>query len=85
MNEALDDFKVLDRKTFITFIDLLRKDSLDHPETWENVTLPDYLNAMSAYANDIQGYYKNTNQNINADNPNWSTFADIVRGASIYE
>ncbi|WP_439952032.1 DUF7660 family protein [Flavobacterium psychrotrophum] len=43
------------------------------------------MEALSTYANDIQGYYDNTNQNINADQPSWKTFSDIFRGAKIYE
>jgi len=85
MNDTHNDFKVTDRQTFIKFLDLLRKDFLDNPENWENKTLPDFLEALSSYAEDIQGYYDNTNQNINSDNANWSTFADIFKGAKIYE
>jgi hypothetical protein len=85
MTDTLNDFKVMDRITFIKFLDLLRKDFLDNPENWENKTLPDFLEAMSAYTEDIQGYYENMKQNVNADKPEWSTFADIFKGATIYE
>ena len=85
MNTIIDDFKVIDRQTFIEFIGLLHKDCLNNPESWENRTLPDFLEALSAYTLDIQGYYDNTKQSINADKPDWSTFADIFKGAKIYE
>lgn len=85
MNDTLNDFKITDRRTFSEFIDLLRKDFLDNPESWESKTLPDFLEALSAYAEDIQGYYDNMKQNVNADKPDWSTFADIFKGAKIYE
>ncbi|MFC6096335.1 hypothetical protein ACFPVY_06715 [Flavobacterium qiangtangense] len=85
MNDTLNDFKVSDRQSFIKFLDLLRHDFLDNPESWENKSLPNFLEALSAYTEDIQGYYDNTNQNINADKPDWSTFADIFKGAKIYE
>ena len=85
MNDTVDDFKVTDRKTFVKFISLLRQDLLNNPEGWENKTLPDFLESLSAYAEDIQGYYNNTKKNINADMPDWSTFADIFKGAKIYE
>jgi hypothetical protein len=48
-------------------------------------TLPDFLEALGAYTADIQGYYDNTKQNINADTPDWRTFSDIFLGAKIYE
>jgi len=85
MNDHLSNFKVTDRQTFIEFIDLLRQDFVDNPETWENKKLDNFLDALGRYADDIQGYYDNTNQNVNADTPNWQTFADIFKGATIYE
>lgn len=85
MNDTLYDFKVTDRQTFIQFLDLLRKDFLHNPENWENKTLPDFLEALSACTTDIQGYYQNMKQNVNADEPSWSTFADIFKSATIYE
>jgi hypothetical protein len=85
MNDTLNNFKVTDRQSFIKFLDLLRKDFLDNPESWENKTLPDFFEALSAYAEDTQGYYDNINQNINADQLDWKTFSDIFKGAKIYE
>ena len=85
MTNPVSNFKVTDRQSFITFIDLLRKDFVDNHESWENKNLDDFLEALSSYANDIQGYYDNTKQNVNADEPNWQTFADIFKGATLYE
>jgi hypothetical protein len=85
MTDTVSNFKVADRKAFIKFMDLLRKDFVDNPESWENKKIDDFLEAISSYANDIQGYYDNTNQNVNADEPNWQIFADIFKGAILYE
>ena len=85
MDDTLNNFKVTDRQTLIKFLDLLRQDYLNNPDSWENKTLPDFLEALSAYAEDIQGYYDNMKQDVNADQPNWQTFADIFKGATIYE
>ena len=85
MSDILDNFKVTDRQTFIKFIDLLYKDFMDNPERWENKTLPDFLEALSAYADDLQGYYDNMKLNVDADKPDWQTFADIFKGAKVYE
>jgi len=85
MNDLLSDFKVTDRQTFIKFLDLLRKDFLDNPDKWENRNLDDFLEAMSGYTEDIQGCYDNNKQNVNADQPDWQTFADIIKGAKVYE
>ena len=83
--DTFNDFKVTNRQTFIKFLGLLHKDFLDNPESWENKTLPDFLEALSAYAEDIQGYYDNMKLDDHADQPDWRTFSDIFRGAKIYE
>jgi hypothetical protein len=83
--ETISNFKVTDRQSFIRFVDLLRQDFLDNSKEWENDTLDRFLEALSAYAEDVQGYYDNMKAGINADEPNWQTFADILRGATIYE
>ena len=85
MGDILNNFPVTNRQTFIEFLDLLRQDFLDNPESWENNKMESFLEALSAYASDIQGYYDNTNQNIDANKPSWQTFADIIKGAKIYE
>ena len=85
MDDTLNNFKVSDRQTFIKFLDLLRQDYLKNPGSWGNKTLPDFLEGLSAYAEDIQDYYDNMKQDVNADQPNWQTFADIFKGATIYE
>ena len=85
MTDAISNFKVTDRQTFIKFISLLRQDFIDDPENWKNKKLDNFLEAISSYATDIQSYYDNTKQNVNADEPNWQTFADIFKGATLYE
>jgi hypothetical protein len=77
------NFEVYDRKSFIEFLGLLRQDF--EKNNWENDNLSDFLEAMERYTNDIQGYYDNTNQNVNADEPSWRTFADILKGSTMYE
>ncbi|MDR2271488.1 MAG: hypothetical protein LBF27_11350 [Sphingobacterium sp.] len=85
MDNQLYELKVKDKQSFIKFLDLLRLDFLQHPETWENKTLPDFLEALASYAEDIQGYYDNTDANVDAGKAAWSTFADIFKGAKVYE
>lgn len=85
MNEPLYELKVKDRKSFSQFLELLREDLINNPDAWENKTLSNFLEALATYTEDIQGYYDNTNTNINADVPSWSTFSDIFKGAKVYE
>ena len=81
--------KVTDRKSFIEFLELFRKDLNRNNNEWENKTLDDFLEAMTRYSEDIQGYYDNLKNelgaHINADVPSWRVFADIMRGSRIYE
>ncbi len=85
MTEFLSNHKVIDRQSFIEFIVLLREDYLKNPESWENRNLEDFLEAIIRYTEDIQGYLDNTKQNVNADQPTWRIFADILKGSTIYE
>nr|WP_202909376.1 hypothetical protein [Chitinophaga rupis] len=61
------------------------QDLKKHPENWENNNLESFLEALSAYAEDIQGYYDNTQQSINAEEASWQVFADMFKGAVVYE
>jgi methionyl-tRNA synthetase len=85
MNDEISNYQVTDRQTFVEFVKLLKQDFLKNQESWENKKLEDFLEALSSYAEDIQGYYDNSKPFVNADEPNWQTFADIFKGASLYE
>lgn len=85
MENELYNFEVVDRNSFVTFIDMLHKDLIENPDDWENVNLLDFLEAFSAYAESIQNYYDNMKIDIDADKPSWRTFADIFLGAKVYE
>lgn len=81
MNESLHDFLVTDRDSFIRFLGLLIEDFQANRKAWPNDTLEHYLQAMASYTGNIQTYYDNTNQDVDADVPSWKVFADILRGA----
>lgn len=85
MTERLSNFKVTDRKSFIEFMELLHEDYRKNLKSWQNKNLDDFLEAIGRYANDIQGYYDNTNKDVNADQASWRVFADIFKGARIYQ
>ena len=59
--------EVTDKNTFIDFLEKFREDLKQNPENWENKDLNDFLEAMSRYTEGIQGYYDNTNQDIDSD------------------
>jgi hypothetical protein len=73
------------KQQFIEFIEHLRTDFIQNKEKWENKTIENYLEAMSRYTRDIDGHYKNTNQNIDLEKVDWKIFSDILKGSSVYE
>ena len=79
------DIDVNTKQDFIKFIALLHKDFLKNGNKWENNTLQHFLEALHRYSKDIEGYYDNTHQATNADNASWKVFADMLKGATIYE
>lgn len=79
------NIEVIDRQSFQEFARLLHKDFKTNPEKWENNKLESFLEATEAYASDLDGYYLNNHPDINAEIPTWRVFADILRGAVIYE
>ncbi len=85
MADDMYSIKVTDRESFVKFLDLVLLDFLQNPDEWENKTLADFLESMGRYTNDVQGYYNNMKMDVNADEPAWGTFADIFRGAKVYE
>jgi hypothetical protein len=73
------------KNEFIESITKLRLNFESNSENWENKTIPDYLEALESYINDIQGYYDKTQQNVNSEIADWKVFSDILVGASVYE
>lgn len=73
------------RFEFIEFLKEFRKDLEDNKSNWENKTLEDFLEAMEAYTEDVQGFYDNMKLDIDANVPTWENFMTILKGASIYE
>lgn len=63
--------------------DLLREYRAD-ADAWENTTLPDFLEAMSAWIDDMDGWYANRGEAM-PDQPSWATFAQILGAATVYE
>lgn len=85
MEDELYNLKITDRKSFVQFLNMLHAEFLKNGNEWENNTLERFLEAMTAYAEDIQGYYDNCENGKNANTADWNTFADILRGSIVYE
>ena len=66
-------------------IELIRKLSNENTDSWENMSINDYLEAMGAWIDSAEGFYKNSKSNTNPDKPSWQLFADALQAAKIYE
>lgn len=74
LNEKVNSIKY--RQDLIAFISLLRLDLKNNKEKWGNRTLEDFLGAMEAWVDDMEGYYSNTNQPF-PNQPSWKTIGEI--------
>ena len=77
--------RISSRREFSEFVDKLATDLALHGHAWENPTLESFLEALSAYVRDIDGYYANAGIDIDPDAPSWRVFADVLLGARLYE
>lgn len=85
MEDELHNKQITSRKDFVEFLKLLHKYYTSKPEDWENNTLESFLEALSDYAEDISKYYKNTKQDRSPETADWQVFAEILKGAIVYE
>lgn len=85
MSNNITPADVNDRVSFIKFVLGLKKELETNGNSWENTDLGSFLEALASYAEDIQGYYENLDLSINADTASWRVFADMLKGATIYE
>lgn len=72
------------REDFVAFLEALRGELAADPGAWNNRDLPSYLEAMSAWTQDMDGYYASTGKELSNLSP-WRVLADIMMAARIYE
>ena len=75
---------IVSRDDLVAFVRRLRCDLLENRDAWENSTLDSYLEAMAAWIEDSDGYYRNMGQPV-PQTPSWKTLADILLAAKVYE
>ncbi|REE07663.1 hypothetical protein DFQ09_11210 [Winogradskyella pacifica] len=86
-DENIDDgtLNISDRKSFSKFAEKLLMDYKKNGEKWEIKRIDDFIENINRYAEDIDGYYKNMNFETSAETPTWRIFAQILKGATVYE
>ncbi|WP_192350459.1 hypothetical protein [Algoriphagus sp. Y33] len=72
------------KEDFVNFVELLVSNLKSNPEEWTNKSLPEYLESISSWTEDMEGYYQNNDMPI-PENINWKVFANILIAAKMYE
>jgi hypothetical protein len=81
-NQTINEIK--GKEDFINFVELLLSNLKNNPKEWTNKSLPQYLEGISSWTEDMEGYYQNNNLPV-PENVNWKVFADILIAAKMYE
>lgn len=72
------------RQEFIELLNLMKNDLQASPADWENRTLPQFLEAMGRWVEDMDGYYLNRGEPVPEKVP-WRVFSDFLLAARNYE
>lgn len=75
---------IKDKVGFLSFVNNLRDDLKNDSESWTNGDLQSYLEALSAWVENMEQFYINTKQPI-PEHISWKVFADILMAAKMYE
>mgnify|MGYP001553364713 CR=1 FL=1 len=74
----------MNREELAEFIKTLVAEHRSDSKAWANHELVDFLEAMAAWVEDMDGYYVNCGEDP-PEMPSWRTFADILAAARSYE
>jgi hypothetical protein len=76
--------EIQDRPHFVEFVRDLIGDLRTNPGKWENHTLESYLEAVAAWAEDCEGYYKSRGETA-PQTPSWKFLGELLLAAKLYE
>lgn len=79
----MDYRKIKTKQELITLIFELLDDN--DAVQWENNSAYAFLQAIAAWLNDSDGFYKNQNMKVNTKEASWQIFADALQATSVYE
>ena len=76
--------EIQNREDFVTFVRALERELRTKPQEWENRDLPAFLAALGAWAEDMEGYFRNSGKAMPSQ-PTWSLLAKMLSAARVYE
>ena len=80
----MDEKKVASRDDLIAHLFDLLDDYDAVGDTWENQDVYRFLQAMAAWLNSCEGYYRNCHTTIDVEKATWQLFADALSAARVY-
>ena len=72
------------RHDLARFVDALRRDLDANEEAWENPTLDRYLEALSGWIADMEGWFANRGV-PEPEQPDWNLVGHMLYAAKVYE
>ena len=75
---------IKNKEDFVFFINNLQEDNQVRNNEWENKDISSYLESISSWVEDMEGYYKNMKLDIPA-NIDWKFIAMLFYVGKIYE
>lgn len=82
---SMDDTRwVRSRADLVTFVERLSQEAAAGPADWENPTVERYLEALSAWIDGMDGYFRNRGEPV-PEQPTWGLIAGMLRAACFYE
>lgn len=82
INEMIENVK--SKEDFISFINRLSKDNQINNDEWVNKDILSYLEGVSSWVEDMDGYYKNMKLDVPI-NIDWRFIATLFYVGKIYE
>lgn len=82
--ETVNPEHVSNRADFCSFVDALRSELTSKESEWVNSNLSDYLEALSAWVRDMDGFYENKGLAV-PESFSWSDLAQMLNVAKYYE
>lgn len=76
--------RVDSKEALASFVRDLRRDYADNDDSWGNADLGDFLEALAAWIDDADGWYRNTGRDL-PPHGDWAFFARALSAATVYE
>ncbi|MEU5581409.1 hypothetical protein ABZ791_13640 [Streptomyces huasconensis] len=75
---------VNNREDLAAFVRSLRRSHAEDGRSWENVDLSSFLEALAAWVDDADGWYRDTGREL-PPGGDWTFFARALQAATAYE